>query len=192
MNNNRNPGSSYVQSVRPLVLADLASLRQPSARPTIKKLRDSHHIIARLLASGCKLHEIARQTGYSMSRISILRSSPAMIELVEKYHNRDDEVWRESRDEFYDAIHDAGSKAWRQINDALDDAEDGDATIPINRLLAIADSAADRIGYQKKSTQINVNVDFAAKLEAAMARSRRATIFDEQLPPELLVELPGD
>jgi len=168
----RKPNSFKLRSVRSLERSDLAFLQQKSARPTIKNLRDSHHIVARLLASGMSYTEIARESGRSISNVSLLASSPAMQELVASYRADEDQSWRESRDEFYGLIHNNGLKAARQISDQLDEADDeGASRIPINRLLAIVSDTSDRVGYNKKSTTMNINVDFAKRLEDARRRS---------------------
>lgn len=168
----RQPNSFRLRSVRPLERSDLAFLQEKSARPTVQNLRDSHHIVARLLASGLSQTEIARQSGRSISGITLLANSPAMQELVSQYRAKDDDSWKAQRDEYYDLIFSNGIKAARQIGDQLDSADEPDGpTIPINRLLAITADSSDRVGYSKKSTTLNVNVDFAAKLEAARRRS---------------------
>lgn len=172
MQRQRDPQSFRLKSIRPLERADLAFLQEKSARPTIQHLRDSHHIVARLLASGLSHTEIARQCGRSINNVSILSTSPAMQELVAQYRAKEDESWKATRDEYYDLIFSNGIKAARQIGDQLDSADDPSTPpIPINRLLAITADSSDRVGYSKKSTTLNVNVDFAAKLEAARRRS---------------------
>ena len=152
-----------------MLRSDIESLRQPSARARIKNLRDSHHIMARLIVSGLSLAEIAEEVGYTVARISVLRNSPAMIELCERYRADDTETWKVRRDERYEAILSAGTKAWRKINDALDEDEE----LPVTTLLKIADSSSDRAGYHRKSTKENINIDFAARLESAIARSAK-------------------
>lgn len=171
MQRQRNPEGFKLRSVRSLERADLAFLQQKSARPTIKNLRDSHHIVARLLASGLNYMEIARQSGRSYTSVCNLANSPAMQELVATYRADETESWREKRDEFYDLIYGNGLKAARQISDQLDEAEEEDRTIPINRLLALVSDSADRVGYNKKTTTMNINVDFAKRLEDARRRS---------------------
>lgn len=173
MQRHRPPENSFkLRAIRPLERADLAFLQQKSARPTIKHLRDSHHIVARLLASGLPYAEVARSSGRSYQSVCNLANSPAMQELVASYRDDDTEIWKEKRDEYYDLIYGNGLKAARQISDQLDETEDSGASpIPINRLLAIVADSADRVGYNKKSTTLNVNVDFAARLEQARRRS---------------------
>lgn len=167
----RKATSPRIRSVRPIERADLARLQEPSSKPMIQKLRDSHHLVARLIASGLRLGEVAAQSGYSIGRISYLANNPAMIELVAKYRASEDQSWRESRDEYFGLIHANGIKAQRQIADALDAADENNEPVPLNRLLAIAADSADRVGYTRKTTNFNVNVDFAAKLEQARRRS---------------------
>jgi hypothetical protein len=157
---------------------DIELLREPSSVVRINKLRDIHHIIARLIVTGMSNNEIAAEVGYTPSRISILRTSPAMQELIAKYRADDNTEWRIKRDEYYDDIVRAGRKAWRQINDTLDEAEDTGERIPLRELRAIADSSGDRVGYHKRTANLNVNVDFASKLEAAISRSRAVRQID--------------
>ena len=78
----RKPSSPYIKSVRSMTKDDIEALRQPSSRVRLQKLRDSHHIIARLLVSGLTNREVAQETGYSETRLSIIKSSPAMQELI--------------------------------------------------------------------------------------------------------------
>ena len=158
---------------------DIEALRQPSSRVRLKKLRDSHHIIARLLVSGISNKEVAQRVGYSETSISIIKSSPAMQELIARYRADDDASWRESRDEYYDDVQLAGRASWRKINETLAaDDELAQTEIPLNTLLKIASDASDRVGYHKRSTKENINIDFAARLELAISRSARVITKD--------------
>ena len=65
------------------------------------------------------------------------------------------------------------TKAERQISDRLDEADETGESLPIRDLVAVSRDAADRLGLGKKSTVTNLNVDFAAKLEAAIGRSAK-------------------
>lgn len=177
----RKPSSPYILSVRPMTKADIQSLREPSARVRITKLRDSHHIIARLIVCGLTTKEIAAEVGYSETRVSVLRNSPAMVELVSRYRADDHEEWRKHRDSYYDSVREAGAKSWRKILDKLDADDDNEVTeIPLRDLLKIADSSADRVGYHRKSTKENINIDFAARLETAITRSRQVRVIDHE------------
>jgi hypothetical protein len=176
MNIHRDHRSPRISAVRSMTREDLAALQKKSASTLghVMKLRDSHHKVARLLASGMNQSEVAAMTGYSANRMSLLANSPTMIELIAHYRNLVTESWKESQDEYYAYIFTNGLKAQRMISDQLDEADDSGATpVPLNRLLAIAADSADRVGYTKKSTTVNINVDFAAKLEAARRRSMK-------------------
>lgn len=180
MNIQRNPRSPRITSVRALAPADLALLRQPSARSRLEKLRDSHHIIARCLAAGMSVADTADKVGYNYNRVSMLRSDPAMVELIAKYRDLDTASWLESRDEFHAVATSNMLKAERMIADKIDDAIDANEPLPMRDLLSLTADRADRFGYGKHSTQTNVNVDFASKLEAARRRIDAARLIPQE------------
>lgn len=153
--------------------ADLELLRKPSAAVRIQKLKDSHHQVARLIASGLPLYEVAERTGYSYQRIATLNVDPSVQELVANYRNMVNEAWRESIDEFQRNAIANMAKAERMLGDKLDAADEGDETLSTRELVAITSDRMDRFGYGKKNMNVNVNVDFAAKLEAAIARTKK-------------------
>jgi len=62
----------------------------------------------------------------------------------------------------------ARMKAVRLIEDALDEDE-----VKPEFALKVFDSMADRTEYHRKSTKENINIDFAARLEVAIARSAK-------------------
>ena len=170
----RHPNSPRILSVRSMVESDLEALRQPSHRQGLtRQLRDSHHTIARLFASGLKNGEIAERTGYAYNRISMLRSDPAMVELIAHYRALVTEAWREEQDNIAQMAVANLTKAERMIADRLDEAEEADQPIPLRELLALTSDRMDRFGYGKKTANLNVNVDFAAKLEAAITRTKK-------------------
>lgn len=74
---------------RALDEGDVERLRTPdplnSSPIPLKSLRASHHQAAQLLAAGRGEQEVALITGYSPSRISILKSDPAFQELLASY-----------------------------------------------------------------------------------------------------------
>ena len=82
--------------------------------------------------------EVAAEVGYTETRISVLKNSPAVQELIARYRGIEDRPCQ-VRDEYYEAVHSAGRKAWRQINDQLDDADE-ENPLPLKTLLAVADS----------------------------------------------------
>jgi hypothetical protein len=161
-----------VLSVAPATINDIAELAAHGPQQRIAKLRDTHHLAARLVASGLNNKEVAYHAGYSVMRVSQLLADPTFVELVETYRQLDNKTWLESRDHFYDRVAAVRNKALRQIEDQLDAADD-ENPIPLARLKDITEMGADRTGYPRKTMNTNVNIDFAAQLEAAIARSAK-------------------
>lgn len=175
-----------ILAIRDLTRDDLARLADPRTNvlaPT--SLRDSHHRVARLVASGLRQFEVAAKTGYSIQRIGTLTASPAFRQLVAEYQALVTEAFVESQDDYFTVATSNMLKAERQIADKLDAADDAGETLPTRELVAISRDAADRFGYGKKLTNLNVNVDFASKLEKAIARSGK-TIEATALPGSLV------
>lgn len=161
-----------IVSIRDLTRVDLEALKERRvAVPTVARFRDPHHRLARLCALGLRDRQIAEQSGYSLQRLAAMRTDPAFVELVASYRATVDEEFREEVDAYYSMATSNMLKAERQIAEKLDEADENGETLPVNQLIAISRDAADRFGYGKKQTNLNVNCDFAAKLEKAIARS---------------------
>lgn len=90
-------GPVQVELVRVLTPEDVPLLVNPppvgSSPPTIASIRHSHHQLARLLAEGREQAEVALITGYSPSRISILKGDPAFAELLAYYAIQREQVF---------------------------------------------------------------------------------------------------
>lgn len=86
----------HFETVRELSEADII-VRQAcnigSVTPSIKSLRATHHKLAQCLASGFSDSEASLSTGYSPSRISILKRDPAFRELLAFYSEARKEVF---------------------------------------------------------------------------------------------------
>lgn len=78
-----------IEIVRSLTQADMPALANPAplnnAAPTLQSLRATHHQLAQLLARGMPATEASIITGYSPTRISILRGDPTFAELLANY-----------------------------------------------------------------------------------------------------------
>ncbi len=161
----------------PMIAADLERLKEKRYAPsTPQKLRDSHHMIARLRATGLRGFQIAERMGYSAVRVNDLLNSPAMEELVAQYRLKVDETFVENTDAFFSLATSNMLAAERHIRDQIDQLDAAGELLPVRTALAISRDAADRFGYGKKTQQTNINVDFAANLERTLARSKGATI----------------
>lgn len=160
-----------VDVVRELTQAEVAGMTRGRS-PSVKKFRDSHHMVARLFAMGLRPGEVAARAGYSLGRVSTLSNDPAFQELVATYRDDVDQEFKETADEYFDIAISNRIMAARLINDKLVDAEPDD--VSLRELVTIHADAADRTGYPKRSVAVNVNVDFAAQLDRAIKRSTGA------------------
>lgn len=75
----------------------LASPEITSARPSPTTLRHAHHQLARLVALGRPIGEIALITGYSPAYIRRMQADPAFAELCSHYVGHQDELWADLR-----------------------------------------------------------------------------------------------
>lgn len=170
-----------ILAVRPLTRDDLACLgdKRP-VQGVVKVFRDFHHRIARLVAMGLRAHEVCSQCGISRTRYLQLMGDPAFNELVANYRAKVDEGFVDSATELFERVSANTINAETLLSERLEKALDGDEDIPIKTLLAISRDGADRVGLpkQKVSQNTNVNLDFAAMLEAAAKRSGRSNVID--------------
>lgn len=163
--------------VRPLDSADVALLgAEKGSRPApLKRLSERHHALARCLAGGMSEANAAITCGYVASRVSILKADPAFQELLSFY--------REDVEAKYLDMHGvlAGLSldATMELRERLEeDIAAEDKKISVGQLIELSKLGADRTGFgpQSSSTNLNVNIDMASKLQAARERvaSRRA------------------
>ncbi len=173
---------AQIGTIHVLTREDLPLLAERRNEPpkTIQQLRDSHHLVARLLAAGVRPDsEVARRSGYSLGRIGMLKLDPTFVELVEHYRKEVSEAFREGVDDYAQLATHNMLTAERMLADKLAKLDEQDESLPVRDLIAISRDAADRFGYGKKSTRdLNVNVDFAQQLEKARARVENARVIN--------------
>jgi len=183
-----------ILEVRPLTRDDLACLLEPAARGPapdrsgsghVAKLRDPHHRLARLIAAGLRNEELVARSGYSLGRIVQLRGNATFMELVATYRDKVDAAFEREQETFIELATSNMITAERMLMEKLEIADE-EGTLPsIRELMSIRSDSADRLGYGKKNTNLNLNVDFAAKMEAAILRSRGVrTIEARSLPAQ--------
>ncbi len=163
-----------VHDLRPLTRAELAVLKEPRPVGSIQNLRDSHHALARALAAGMSNAEASQATGFSISRISVLRADASFQDLVAHKRAMIDAEFAAAGDPVIDYLKGNALKAAKMLSDKLDHAEEQGEFLPTRDLLGISELGFDRVGYGKQSKTLNVNVDFAANLERARKRSVEA------------------
>lgn len=168
-----------ITAIRELSRDDLACVKDKRSAPAVQRFRDPHHRLARLLASGLRPAEAATQAGYSLARIYILQADPSFQDLITAYRKDVHNAFISAEEERHRTATEVNLKALRHLNEHFDEADEKGELVPLGRALAVFADTSDRVGLSKKSTNVNINVDFAAKLEGAIARSRNARLVDE-------------
>ena len=159
-------------TVRQITRDELPRLHERRAElPVVAQIRDSHHRVARLVASGLRITEVAERSGYSYAFGSRRVNDPALRELVAHYRKMVDDAFVASQDEYHTLSTANMLAAERHIADHISDLDNKGELLPVRIALAISADKADRFGYGKKQTNLNVNVDFAKNLEGMLRRS---------------------
>lgn len=172
-----------ILGIRPLSRDDLACVKEKRNVPAVQRFRDPHHRLARLLASGLRPAEAATQVGYSLARIYILQADPSFQDLVAAYRKDVHDAYVSGEEERFRMATEVNLKALRHLNEHFDKADEEGELVAIGRALSVFADTSDRVGLSKKSTNLNINVDFAAKLEGAIARSAKSRLVEGRSPP---------
>lgn len=150
----------------------------------LNKLRDSHHALARTLATGISEYEASLVTGYSASRISILKNDPQFQQLMEFYRQSGTELAVDMRSRMFNL----GIDAIEELHDRLHTRPDDMSSA---LLKDIAKDMADRTGHAPKATPsgnntVNINVNLTDRMNEARARvdamreARRQKVIDHE------------
>lgn len=166
--------------LRDLGMVDIEQLqREKGSKPQpIKQLRQRHHALAKLLATGVPEGEAALTVGYVGSHVSILKADPSFQELLKFYSEKADA-------EFIDVtakIAALGEDVVDELSGRLEEDPDG---FTIGQLLEVSKMALDRSGHgPQTNTTVNVNVGLADKLAKGRQRTleaRAQRLRDEQI-----------
>lgn len=161
-----------ILEVRPLRVEELSGPLAPWTSP-IQVIRDRHHAVARLLATGLAPKAIADHLSMSTQSVRTLAKDPSVVELIAEYHVEYSSQIKPLADETNRLLGGIRIKALRLMNERLEQAEEGGEAIPIQRLAQMAELSSDRTGYAKRTEVVLRDGDFAAKLELARARSAK-------------------
>lgn len=163
--------------VRELDKADLVLLQvEKGSKPSpLKRITERHHALARNLANGMGESDAATFCGYSLSRVSILKSDPAFKELLQFYREDANRPYRDLHTRLSGLALDAAE----ELSNRLEEEPD---KISIGQLTELTKLGADRTGHgpQSSSFNVNANVDLAPRLEAARKRvaMRKLTVHE--------------
>jgi hypothetical protein len=172
-----------ISGIRILARADLSVLLEKRPPTHLKSITDKHHRIARAVAAGLSNMDVAAVCGITANRVGMLKSDPAFVDLCAHYRGLVTADYLLQTDSYLEIMLSNKLKAEVMLGDKLDDAIDGGEQLPTRDLMAISRDAADRTGHGKIQTNMNVNVDFASKLEAARKRSSQARVTSPGLAP---------
>lgn len=163
----RAPNPPTATIVRELTRGDLEALGdEKGAKPTaLKRISERHHALARTLAGGMAPGQAAIICGYEPSRVSILMGDPAFKELLNFYREDVNSQYRDLHQRLSGLALDAAEILADRLEDTPED-------LSVGQLMEITKMGADRTGYgpQSSTTQLNVNVNLASRLEAARKR----------------------
>jgi hypothetical protein len=165
--------------VRELVPEDLAALQvergvQKAPALKLQRLSERHRNLARLLAAGKTDYEVAIITGYTPGRVSILKSDPAMQNLIKHYREEVDIIYTTVNEKL---AHVAGT-ALEVLQDRLED-EEAAAEMTVGQLIEITKLGADRTGNGPTTkSEVAVNVSIADRLESARKRVLESRLID--------------
>lgn len=166
---------------RPLDRSTLDNLGPRDAAPTrVAKFRDSHHAIARCYALGLRDCEVAAQTGYSLSRLSILKSDPAFGDLIERYRSIGDL----EHQALVNVMNRVMMRGYTLMDESFEATHDKGVPLGLGELRPIMDivsDLADRVGTPKHSVNTQVNLSLGDRIESAR---KRTPILDLQADKE--------
>lgn len=143
----------------------------PQQSALVQQFRESHHAVARMIASGMTDMMIRRRTGYTGRLLKQLKETPAFQQLISDYKDEVFEKINADTDSFAELSIANMTAAERQIADKLAEADEQGLLLPFNDLHKIVSDRADRFGYSKRVTNTNINVDIAVALDRAIERS---------------------
>jgi hypothetical protein len=156
----RQPANVTSEFVRELTVADLnAPIVKTQTAPAIKDIKDRHHALARVLATGESEGNASAITGYSQS---------TAIDEVEAYRKRMVMV---------------GQSALNELADRLEEKPE---TFTPGTLKDIAKDLADRVGLAPNgggSKSVNVNISLRDAMADARARveaHRQSKVIDHE------------
>jgi len=153
----------------------------------LKKVREKHHSVARMIANGLTQRMVSKLCGYTEGYISVLLNSPAMQELVELYRIQNGAAAQVITEK----LKTVGLKAVEKLEQKLEADE-----LNNQDLLGMAKLGLDRGGHGPTSTQHNVNeahvIDHARLQELNdNARTRNAGLIVRREDVRQAIALPA-
>jgi len=136
-------GALEEEDLRQLIMTTSDVIPDQDDPSDLKKIKEKHHHVARLIADGLSNRLVSSITGYTESYLSVLLNAPAMVELVEMYRLKNGAA----NQLVTEKLKTVGLKALERL-DARIDADELDN----NELTAAAKLGFDRSGHGPSST----------------------------------------
>jgi len=154
-------------------IADLQLARNVGTVP-LKKLREIHHRIALLMVTGQFDADVAAATGYSLTRLSILKNDPAFKELLEFYRDSRKKAETQVMENLSTLRNDA-------ISELSERLEVEPESFSNRELMELLTTTADRTGHGPTSKSMNMHMGVsvnAAELAKLKQEASSANIVD--------------
>lgn len=160
------------------LLAQAAAPEGSTRAPPLVRIRQNHHNLAKLLASGMPEGEAAIVCGYSASRVSILKADPAFQELMHFYGAKKEAL-------FGDVMGMVSGLAVDALMEIRERLEVDPSRVTTKDLLELVNSSLDRLGYKPAERHVHVHaattID-ALRAAAIEARSASVVYVDQEAP----------
>lgn len=143
--------------------------------PTVQRLRDTHHSLARALAAGLNYIQAGAKTGYTATRVSMLMADPAFQELVASYRAVMNDEFRDEAAAIAENTFAVVALAARMKRDKLEEADETGELPSHGELDQTIRVFGEFTGLSaaKRTINHNVNANLGDLLAAARARAFR-------------------
>jgi hypothetical protein len=173
--------------VRDLNEADMEVLQNPPKTgikaPSLQRIRNTHHMLARLLAEGKKPTDISMITGFSPGRISSLQSDPMFVELMAYYSAQVESQYLD----VHARLADLGVTSLEELRERIEETPE---KFSVRELLEIMKETLDRSAAPSKGGgggKTNIEIKFvgaAASATEIADEPAKGTILDLNIEPE--------
>lgn len=160
---------SYVRDIQAEDIPQLlASPAPPPAERPMLRIRNQHHLAAKLLAESRRPVEISAITGYSTARIAQLQKDPSFAELVEHYKHQVDTKYLN----VHERLASLGVMVTEELLERLESCPDDFTNEELRKL---AETTLDRGGYgptAKREVTLNSRSVTMSLVETVKAETR--------------------
>jgi len=118
---------------------------EPENPRDLKRIKEKHHSVARLIAGGLPQRMVASLSGYNEQYLSVLLNNPSMVELVSLYRIQ----YGKSAEIITERLRTVGTQALERLEERIPSMGD-------NELIQTAKLGLDRAGHGPTTTQHSI------------------------------------